>query len=169
MPPWKDPVATLQYLLGPLPKLMVSGHLLGVQLMSTNAYLHTSILYGQWEKWNGNSFDEPPLFYNGLTESAANLLSSVSEEVLYIAEVIKKEGADLSQVGLRLKSYKTQEISLVRFTTCSLGTYFSRWNMLDRDSHKFTRSHPLTVITLSLRIYSAFTTKQLRLRLTAFS
>lgn len=35
----KDPVATLQYLLGPLPQLKVSGHLLSVQLMSANAYL----------------------------------------------------------------------------------------------------------------------------------
>ena len=49
----KDPVATLQYLLGPLPQLKVSGHLLSVQLMSTNAYLHTSIMYGQWEGWDG--------------------------------------------------------------------------------------------------------------------
>ncbi|KAL9952968.1 hypothetical protein ACROYT_G040301 [Oculina patagonica] len=82
--PKKDPVSTLQYLLGPLPKLNVSGHLLGVTLMSTNAYLHPSILYGQWEGWDGKPLDEPPLFYQGLTDSAANLLSSVSDEIVNI-------------------------------------------------------------------------------------
>lgn len=73
----KDPVASLQYLLGPLPQLKVSGHLLSVQLMSTNAYLHTSIMYGQWEEWDGKAFDQPPLLYNGLTEAAADLLSGI--------------------------------------------------------------------------------------------
>ena len=99
MEPPKDPVSTLQYLLGPHPKLLVFGHLLGVQLMSTNAYLHTSILYGQWEGWDGNPLDQPPLFYNGLTEAAANLLSSVSDEVVMIARVVgEKSEADMSNV-----------------------------------------------------------------------
>ena len=97
--PQKDPVSTLQYLLGPLPKLIVFGHLLGVQLMSTNAYLHTSILYGQWEGWDGNPLEQSPLFYNGLTDSAANLLSSVSDEVVLIAKIVgEKSGTDMSNV-----------------------------------------------------------------------
>ena len=101
VPPKKDPVATLQYLLGPLPKLIVSGHLLGVQLMSVNAYLHTSIMYGQWEGWDGTPLDQPPLFYNGLTESAANLLSSVCDEIVNTAKIIEqKSRADMSRVRL---------------------------------------------------------------------
>jgi len=100
VPPKKDPVTTLQYLLGPLPKLMVSGHLLGVQLMSVNAYLHTSIMYGQWEGWDGTPLDQPPLFYNGLTESAANLLSSMCDEIVTTAKKIEeKSGADMSRVS----------------------------------------------------------------------
>ena len=96
----KDPVATLQYLLGPLPQLKVSGHLLSVQLMSTNAYLHTSIMYGQWEGWDGKAFDQPPLFYNGLTEAAADLLSGMSDEVVKTAKVItENSGADMSEVS----------------------------------------------------------------------
>ena len=100
MTPKKDPVSTLQHLLGPVPKLMVSGHLLGVQLMSIGAYLHTSILYGQWEGWDGNPVDESPLFYQGVSKETANLTSSLSDEVLNIAEVIKeKSGADMSRVS----------------------------------------------------------------------
>ena len=96
-----DPVSTLQSLLGPLelPKVIIAGHLLVVQLMSVNAYLNPSIVYGQWEGWDGNPLDQPPLFYNGLTESAANLLSSVSNEVVKLAKDIElKTGADMSRV-----------------------------------------------------------------------
>ena len=99
--PEKDPLSMLQSLLGPLelPKLIIAGHFLGVQLMSVNAYLHTSILYAQWEGWQGKPFDEPPLFYNGLTEPAADLLSSISDEIVNIARVIElKTEADLSHV-----------------------------------------------------------------------
>ena len=100
VPSKKDPVSTLQYLLGPLPKLIVSGHLLGVQLMSVNAYLHTSIVYGQWEGWDGNPVDEAPLFYHGVSESTAKLTSTVSDEVIDIARAIeKKTGADMSGVS----------------------------------------------------------------------
>ena len=101
-PPKKDPVSTLQSLLGPLPKLNVSGHLLGVQLMSVNAFLHTSILYGQWEGWQGRPVNEPPLFYNGLTEPAADLLSSISDEIVKIAKLIElNTEADMSHVRVR--------------------------------------------------------------------
>lgn len=100
VPSKKDPVSTLQYLLGPLPKLIVSGHLLGVQLMSVNAYLHTSIVYGQWEGWDGNPVDEAPLFYHGVSESTAKLTSTVSDEVLDIAKATeKKSGVDMSGVS----------------------------------------------------------------------
>ena len=105
MLPKKDPVATLQSLLGTLPQLKVSGHLLGVQLMSVNAYLHTSITYGQWEGWDGKTVDQPPLFYNGLTEAAANLLSDMSDEIVKTAKVIaEKSEADMSEVNFSFVS-----------------------------------------------------------------
>jgi len=115
--PKKDPVSTLQSLLGSLPKLIVSGHLLGVQLMSVSAYLHTSILYGQWEGWRGKPVDEPPLFYNGLTEPAADLLSSISDEIVNIARVIElKTEADMSYVRCFIESFK--ETDLFVLTLC---------------------------------------------------
>jgi len=75
--------------------------------MSVNAYLHTSILYGQWEGWQGEPVDEPPLFYNGLTEPAADLLSSISDEIVNIARVIElKTEADMSKVRYFIESIK---------------------------------------------------------------
>ena len=67
--------------------------------MSVNAYLHTSILYGQWEWWKGKPVDEAPMFYNGLTEPAADLVSSISDEVVKIAKLIElNTEADMSHV-----------------------------------------------------------------------
>ena len=67
--------------------------------MSVNAYLQTSILYGQWEWWKGKPVDEPPMFYNGLTEPAADLVSSISDEAVKIAKLIElNTEADMSHV-----------------------------------------------------------------------
>ena len=75
--------------------------------MSVNAYLHTSILYGQWEGWQGEPVDEPPLFYNGLTEPTADLLSSISDEIVNIARTIElKTEADMSHVRYVIESIK---------------------------------------------------------------
>ena len=100
VPAKKDPVCCLQSLLGDEPKLLVSGHLVGATLMSTNAYLHTSILYSQWHDWDEKPLDEAPLFYHGLTEAGAQLLSKVSDEVVAVAEAIaqKKPEVDTSRV-----------------------------------------------------------------------
>ena len=57
-------------------------------------------MYGQWEGWDGKAFDQPPLFYNGLTEEAADLLSGMSDEVVKTAKVItQNSGADMSEVS----------------------------------------------------------------------
>ena len=83
--------------------------------MSVDAYLNPTIIYGQWEGWDGIPLDQPPLFYNGLTESAANLLSSVSDEVVNIAKVIElKTGADMSGVRVFNLYENTQLLILSR-------------------------------------------------------
>ena len=95
-----NPVGCLQSLLGELPKLVVSGHLLGVTLMSPGAYSHPPILYGRWKDWNGNPLEQPPLFYHGIDEYTAELVGKISEEALKISYWLTAEFADvdLSQV-----------------------------------------------------------------------
>lgn len=95
-----DPVEFLQSLLGDLPKLVVSGHLLGMTLMSPNAYSHPPILYGRWKDWDGTPLEQPPLFYHEVDEYIAELLEQLSEEVLKISYWITVEfpNVDLSQV-----------------------------------------------------------------------
>ena len=68
-------------------------------LMNPNAYAHPSIMCAQWEGWDGMPVSEPPLFYTGLSELAADILSSASDEVLKLSRVVsEKSGVDTSQV-----------------------------------------------------------------------
>ncbi|MGH9873149.1 MAG: NAD/NADP octopine/nopaline dehydrogenase family protein [Pyrinomonadaceae bacterium] len=94
------PLVVIQRLLGELPKLIVSGHLLGINLMSLNAYSHPPIMYGRWKDWDGKPVDQQPLFFQGVDEDTAALLGKISEEVVATSKRIMAEypEVDLSQV-----------------------------------------------------------------------
>jgi len=91
---------TLQRLLGEFPKLNLSGHLLGINLMSLNAYSHPPIMYGRWKDWDGKPLDHEPLFFQGVDEYTAALLEKISDEVVAISRRVMAEypEVDLSQV-----------------------------------------------------------------------
>ena len=90
-PPPADPTAMVQSVLSEFPKLIITGHLLGITLMATNGYLHPSIMYGRWKDWDGAPLDENPLFYNGLDEFSASILSAASDEVVATAKAIMQQ------------------------------------------------------------------------------
>ena len=71
-------------------------------LMNANAYAHPSIMYAHWEGWDGTPVKEPPLFYTGLSEFAAEILSCASDELLNVSRIVsQKSGADTSQVKIQ--------------------------------------------------------------------
>lgn len=96
----KEPLAVMQRLLGEFPKLTLSGHLLGINLMSLNAYSHPPIMYGRWKDWDGKPLDEQPLFFQGVDEETAGLLGRISDEVVATSRLIMAAypKVDLSQV-----------------------------------------------------------------------
>lgn len=96
----KEPLVTLQRLLGKFPNLILSGHLLGISLMSLNAYSHPPIMYGRWKDWDGKPLDKQPLFFQGVDEDTAALLEKISGEVVAISRRIMAEypEVDLSPV-----------------------------------------------------------------------
>jgi hypothetical protein len=61
--PARDPVQMLQTCLGPKPVLQGYGHIIGMTLMSVNACIHPSTMYGRWHDWDGEPVDTPPVFY----------------------------------------------------------------------------------------------------------
>jgi hypothetical protein len=96
----KNPIDALQRLLGESPKLFLSGHLLGITLMSLNSYSHPPIMYGRWKDWDGRELEQPPLFFQGIDEETADLLGKISEEVVATSRKIMSQypEVDLSQV-----------------------------------------------------------------------
>lgn len=96
----RDPLASLQFLLGERPKLVVSGHLLGITLRSPNGYSHPPIMYGRWKDWDGEPLEQPPLFYRDIDEPTAALLEQISGEVVDTSRQLMEQypGTDLSQV-----------------------------------------------------------------------
>ncbi|MEO7196407.1 MAG: NAD/NADP octopine/nopaline dehydrogenase family protein [Pseudonocardiaceae bacterium] len=95
-----DPLSTLRRLLGEPPRLVVSGHLLGITLRSPNASNHPPMMYSRWKDWDGAALESPPLFYEAIDEQAVSLLVEINREVLATAERIMAENpeVDLSQV-----------------------------------------------------------------------
>lgn len=95
-----DPVGALQGLLGKNPKLAISGHLLGMTLLSVNAYSHPPMMFGRWKDWNGEGLDEAPLLFEDLDEETATLLGEISDEVVATSRAIMRDHPhiDLSQV-----------------------------------------------------------------------
>lgn len=57
----------------------------------TSPFACSSLNYDQWEGWNWKPLEEPTLFYYALTELAANLLYSVSDEVVNIAKAFEEK------------------------------------------------------------------------------
>ncbi|EDO47689.1 predicted protein [Nematostella vectensis] len=97
--PKVDPIPTLQLIVGEETVLKVKGHTVGNTLMSVNAYIHSAILYDRWVDWDGKPLQEAPLFYQGISKRAADLLDDMSNEVLAIAKEITRRfpEVDMSQ------------------------------------------------------------------------
>ncbi|HEV8432340.1 MAG TPA: NAD/NADP octopine/nopaline dehydrogenase family protein [Thermoanaerobaculia bacterium] len=95
-----DPIGALQELLGENPKLAITGHLLGMTLLSVNAYSHPPMMFGRWKDWNGKGLPEAPLLFEELDAETATLLGDISAEVVATSRAIMREHphVDLSQV-----------------------------------------------------------------------
>ncbi|KAK3089348.1 hypothetical protein FSP39_002920 [Pinctada imbricata] len=98
---------TIQWILGEKPKIKPIQNYIAVNLMA-KSIIHPPLMYGQWSKWNGQSLDEKPLFYQGVDDLQASLLSKVSDEVVATAKAIEQQrsGIDMKDVIHILDWYK---------------------------------------------------------------
>ncbi|OWF51284.1 opine dehydrogenase-like [Mizuhopecten yessoensis] len=83
-----DCIATLQQLIGDKPKLKMVQNSLVVNLMA-KTMIHPPIMYGKWRNWDGKPVKQKPLFYQGMDDAQADLLTRVSDEVLLISQTVK--------------------------------------------------------------------------------
>jgi hypothetical protein len=65
-------VDKIQEILGEKPKLKLIQHYLAVTLLGAPA-IHTGMMYGKWENWDGKPLKTEPLFYQGVDEREAKV------------------------------------------------------------------------------------------------
>lgn len=94
-----SPFDTVQKVLGPKPVLREIQNYIAVNLMA-KSIIHPPLMYGQWSSFDGTPLKEKPLFYKGVNEKQAKLLSGVSDECIAIGKAIEKQipGTDMSEV-----------------------------------------------------------------------
>lgn len=92
-------VDVIQSVLGEKPEIKLVPNYIAVTLMA-KSIIHPPILYGKWREFDGNTLKERPLFYQGVDDEQADLLSSVSDEVVQTAKKIQelRPEADMSSV-----------------------------------------------------------------------
>ena len=91
----------LQRIVGPLPILNISSNFLAVTLMNINSLWHPTISYGFYRNKNmSESFDTPPLFYQGADKYTGDKLSHISDEVLKLKQVLIQKYPDLDLKGV---------------------------------------------------------------------
>ena len=74
------------------------GHFLNCTLFPTNCIIHPGIMYGLWKDWDGKPVKEAPLFYQGLTDETADLLTGLSDDIQNTKRALEAQlGIDLSQ------------------------------------------------------------------------
>lgn len=90
---------TVQKVLGPKPVLREIQNYIAVNLMA-KSIIHPPLMYGQWRSFDGKPLKEKSLFYQGVDETQARLLSAVSDECIAIGKAIETQipGTDMSEV-----------------------------------------------------------------------
>jgi hypothetical protein len=76
------------------------GNFLSLTLAGTGQIIHPGVMYGQFHDWDGHTFEEAPLFYQGIDETTAGVLGELSDEIQTLRFDLKARypGIDLSAV-----------------------------------------------------------------------
>lgn len=63
--------------------------------------------YGRWHKWDGKPLEKKPLFYQGVDNETADVLTGISEDITKICQALKKLDPtyDTSQVKTIMEWY----------------------------------------------------------------
>lgn len=76
------------------------GNFLSLTLAGTGQIIHPGVMYGQFHDWDGHTFKEAPLFYQGIDKTTAGVLSELSDEIQTLRFELEARfhGLDLSAV-----------------------------------------------------------------------
>jgi hypothetical protein len=94
----------LQGLFGVFPQITKSPNNLGISLRNPGQVIHPGVMYGRWSPeagWDGKPVAEKPLFYQGVDEFTAGVLTGISDEVQATARKMESlvPGLDLGDAA----------------------------------------------------------------------
>jgi hypothetical protein len=97
-------IGYLQGLFGVFPQITKSPNNLGISLRNPGQVIHPGVMYGRWSPeagWDGKPVAEKPLFYQGVDEFTAGVLTGISDEVQATARKMESlvPGLDLGDAA----------------------------------------------------------------------
>lgn len=114
-----EPVKAINAILGEKPQIQVIQNYIAVNLMA-KSMVHPPMMYGKWGNWDGKPLKEEPLFYQGIDERQADLLSRVSDELITTGKQLEKlrKEIDMSEVIHIFDWYKTYYVDQITDKSC---------------------------------------------------
>jgi hypothetical protein len=71
-------------------KINPTASFLSLALADTGQLIHPGIMYGLFHDWNGQPFDKPSLFYQGVDAGIATILQQMSDEIQSLCVTLKE-------------------------------------------------------------------------------
>jgi hypothetical protein len=108
-------------------EIIASPNFLNLTLGNPGQIIHPGIMYGWFSKWSGKRYreDEIPLFYAGLTDWTGNVVQSLSNDVVAVAQKIAAASNGELDMSTTLPihewlcmSYPTQTADLSSVASC---------------------------------------------------
>jgi hypothetical protein len=101
------------------------GSFLSLTLAGTGQLIHPGVMYGLFSDWDGETFDEAPLFYQGIDAHTADILQCLSDEVQILRSVLEERYPHIDLHAVRpLDEWLCLSYADDIEDTSSLQTYF---------------------------------------------
>jgi hypothetical protein len=98
---------------------------LSLTLAGTGQIIHPGVMYGLFSYWDGQEFDEAPLFYQGIDEKTADILQRLSDEVQKLRSSLAERYPSINLNSVRpLDEWLCLSYADDIEDTSSLQTYF---------------------------------------------
>lgn len=85
-----DVILKLQGLLGVEPKINEVPNIMSISLGNPGQVIHPGVTYGRWHAWDGKPLAKKPLFYQGVDNETADVLTGISDDIQKICAALKK-------------------------------------------------------------------------------
>jgi hypothetical protein len=98
---------------------------LSLTLAGTGQIIHPGVMYGLFHNWTGQTFEEAPLFYQGIDAETADLLQCLSDEVQILRSALEERYPSINLNAVRpLDEWLCLSYADEIEDTSSLQTYF---------------------------------------------